>query len=150
MHGAVYLKIRDKLVSDGKDSDWTVSTAAFFLLKTLRHDHAIADNRPLIPHCGHTMWPIATEPDGLYLSGCDIGIDWDLQHSGDTIIHKFSNEVFVETDFEDWRSAVCRFSDEIYAFFITAYPKRIDDDDDRRGFELFMKLWRQFRAESSN
>jgi hypothetical protein len=72
LHGGVYLKLGDSLISDGRDTDWTVSTAALNLFNTLKQNHKVEDERPLIPHCGHTMWVHEGEPDGLYLGACDI------------------------------------------------------------------------------
>lgn len=90
LHGAVYFKIGDILVSDGTNREWTVSTAAYNLLGTVHATHYVSDERPLIPHCGHTMWPVESEPDGLYLIGCNIDIDWDIQHNGETVIHRIA------------------------------------------------------------
>lgn len=149
LHGAVYLKIGDTLISDGSDKEWTVSTAAYNLLKTIHKNHEITEERPLIPHCGHTMWVEESEPDGLYLGGCDIGIDWTIQHEADTVLHKIGDGVSVETNSDVWRKAVCQFSDDVFDIFTTAWPKRIADKDDLKGFELFMKLWRQRRVEAN-
>jgi hypothetical protein len=145
LHGGVYLKIGDVLLSDGKDSDWTVSTSAFNLLKTINQDHKIGSGRPLIPHCGQTMWLLESEPDGLYLGGCDLGIDWEVRHQGNTVIHRFFNGQTAEVSPHNWRSAVCAFSDKVHEFFMTAWPKNIKDQEDRKGFELFMNLWKQLR-----
>jgi len=146
LHGAVYLSIGGVLLSDGNDSDWTVSTAAFNLLKTVKQDHKVGDGRPLIPHCGHTMWVVESEPDSLYLGGCDIGIDWTIGHESGKVTHKLKDDKSIVMSAEDWRKAVCQFSDEVFEFFMTAWPKKINDDEDLKGFELFMSLWRQYRA----
>ncbi|HMJ09457.1 MAG TPA: hypothetical protein VK468_10655 [Pyrinomonadaceae bacterium] len=150
VHGGVCLTIGDIQVSDGIESDWTVSTAAFNLLRTLEHDHTIKNERPLVPHCGHTMWVVNSEQDGLFLGGCDIGIDWEVRHRSDKVLHIFGKDKTVETSREIWRSEVCKFSDEVYAFFLTAWPKVIQDEDDRKGFELFMQLWTEMRARAFN
>lgn len=146
LHGAVYLRIGDTLLSDGNDLSWTVSTAAFNLLKTLNENHELGDQRPLIPHCGHTMWVVESEPDSLYLGGCDIGIDWTIQHEPGKVLHKLGGDRNVETSPDVWRKAVCQFSDDVFEFFMTAWPKNITDEDDLKGFELFMSLWRQYRV----
>lgn len=148
LHGGVYLRIGETVLSDGNDNDWTVSTAAFNLLKTAHQNHEIDNERPLIPHCGHTMWLVEGESDGLYLGGCDIGIDWAIRHEPPNVVHKLGDERSVKMGSESWRQAVCKFSDEVYEFFLTAWPKSISDKDDRKGFELFMSLWRQYRADA--
>ena len=93
------------------------------------------------------MWAIEGEPDGLFIGGCDIGIDWEIKHLDETVIHKIDDRNVIETQLDDWREAVCNFSDEVHAFFMTSWPKIIDDYDDQRGFELFMKIWEQRRKE---
>jgi len=146
LHGAIYLRIGDVLLSDGNASDWTVSTSAFNLLKTVKKDHRVNEGRLLIPHCGHTMWIVQSEPDSLYLGGCDIGIDWTIQHEPGKVIHKLGGDRNVEMNPYFWQNAVCEFSDEVFKFFMTAWPKEISDEDDKKGFELFMSLWSRYRA----
>jgi len=145
-HGGVYLRVGDRIVSDGKEKEWTLNTAAFHLLKTINRDYPMFGEEPLIPHCGQTMWVVDGEPDNLYLKGCDIGIRWSIRHCGDSIIHTFygGHEVTVSRD--EWKTAVCRFSDEVFAFFMAAWPKSIQDEMDRDGFELFMNLWTMYRS----
>ncbi len=146
LHGGVYLRLGDTVLSDGNDEDWTVSTAAFNLLKTLKQNHDLGGERPLIPHCGHSMWLAEGEPDGLYLGGCDIGIDWTIQHESGKVVHKLGGSRTVEMSSDIWRNAICQFSDEVFEFFMSAWPKNIADESDFKGFELFMSLWRQYRA----
>jgi hypothetical protein len=148
VHGGVYLKIADVLVSDGEDDSWTLSTTAFNLLRSVGRDHHLLGEEPLVPHCGFTMWPIDGEPDGLYMPNCNISINWSVTHDGDEIRHDFNDGKVVLTRRSDWSKAVCAFSDEVREFFMSAWPKQIPDDLDRRGFDLFMRLWSQHRSEA--
>ena len=150
LHGGVYLKIGDEILSDGSEKDWAVSTSALNLLKTVRQNHEFDSERPLLPHCGHTMWLLETEPDGLYLGGCDIGIDWTINHEIGKVVHKFKDNINIATSSDGWRKAVCQFSDKVFEFFMTAWPKNIKDEDDRKGFELFMNLWHQYRLAAND
>jgi hypothetical protein len=148
VHGGVYLRLGEINLSDGTDLDWSVSTAAFNLLRTLFEDQPLIGREALIPHCGHTMWPIATEPDGLYLPNCDIGINWSITHEGNRIFHEFPDGTHVIAGISEWKSAVCKFADEVMDFMHTAWPKVIDDEQDKHGFELFLSLWKKRRAEA--
>lgn len=145
-HGGVYIRIGDTIVSDGKDEDWSVSTAAFNFLKSIFQDHKLLGEEPLVPHCGFTMWPVESEPDGLYIPNCDLSINWSITHKGDQIVHEFKDGTTLETSLLVWKKAVCEFADDVYDFFQTAWPKVIDDEQDRKGFELFMSLWRERRT----
>lgn len=146
--GGIYLKIDETIVSDGSDIDWAVSTAAFNFLRTLFEGQPLIDREALIPHCGFTMWPIASERDGLYMPNCDIGINWSITHEGDQVVHEFKDGTKVRTEISDWKSAVRQFADEVMDFMHTAWPKVIDDEQDKQGFELFLSLWQKRRAEA--
>lgn len=148
-HGSVYLRLNDEIVSEAKQTDWTVSTAAYYLLKTLKENHNAKEDDFLIPHCGFTMWEIGEQKE-LYIGGCDIGINWNIKHSKGTVIHEIKKDIFIETDFDEWRNAVCNFSDEVMNFYKSSPPKIVDDEEDKKGFELFMREWKRLRAEAFN
>lgn len=149
VHGGIYLQIGSKVVSNGSDTDWTISTAAFNFLRSIFFDHNLLGEEPLIPHCGFTMWVVAGQPDDLYIPNCETNVNWSIRHRGDQVIHKFIDGTTIEISLAVWKVAVCKFADEIYEFFQTAWPKVIDDPDDRKGFELFMRLWRERRAKAN-
>lgn len=120
VHGGIYLRIGSRVVSDGKDLDWSISTAAFNFLRSLFHNHRLLGEEPLVPHCGFTMWIVEGQPDGLYMPNCDTKINWEIRREGKKIIHEFPGGAIVEISYEAWCEAVCKFADEIYAFFLTA------------------------------
>ena len=145
VHGRVYLKLGDRIVSSG-DEEWTLSTAAFRLLATISVSHARNIDNALVPCCGFTMWRIESEPDGLYIPNCNSGIDWTINHpESDVVEHVFSDGETLLTNLCEWSTAVSQFSDQVRDFFQTAWPKNFYDDDSRLGFELFMSLWRERR-----
>ena len=145
VHGGIYLRIGQRVISDGK-RDWSISTAAFNFLRTIFHDHYLGKAEALVPCCGFNMWPIDSSPDGLYIPNCANGIDWSVRHEGDILVHAFESGEAVDTGVNDWAMAVCEFADEVLEFFHTAWPKSIREVEDRKGFELFMKLWQERRT----
>ena len=148
VHGGVYFAIDQYVVSDGTDVEWTVSTAAFNLLRTPTIDHPLIGKEALIPHCGFNMWPSESEPDGLYMPNCDLGINWSIKHEADRVIHEFKDGTQITTGLPEWKPEVCRFADKVWEFMHTAWPKVINDEQDREGFELFLSLWQKRRAEA--
>ena len=64
------------------------------------------------------------------------------------IVHQFEDGEIVETDLDEWRDAVCKFSDAVEDFYEASSPKKVDDYEDRKGFELFIKEWKGLRAEA--
>ncbi len=146
VHGSVYLRIGDRIVSDG-EADWTVSTAAFRLLGTVTLEQSQNIDDALIPCCGFNMWPVESVSDGLLIPNCNNGIDWEIQHPDQSLVaHVFPDGQTIHTDIHDWSKAVVEFADSINDFFQTAWPKNFYDDESRLGFELFMNLWAKRRA----
>ncbi|MGD9588768.1 MAG: hypothetical protein AB7Q37_03190 [Pyrinomonadaceae bacterium] len=150
VHGGIFLSIDGFVVSDGKETEWTVSTAAFNFLRTLSEDQPVTGRESLVPCCGFTMWPVESEPDGLYMPNCDYGINWSITHDDGEVVHEFYDGTTITTPLSDWKTAVCRFADEVEEFLHSAWPKVINDDLDRRGFELFLSLWSKRRSEADD
>lgn len=76
-HGQIYVRIADEVIADKKDTggDWTLSSTALFLLRTLDRDYTPGDfYSQLVPHCGFNMFP---EKDGksVTIGGCPSGLD---------------------------------------------------------------------------
>lgn len=146
VHGAIYLRLGDIVVSDGTDTDWTLSAAAFRLLRTITNDHGRSIDEALIPHCGFTFWRIESATDGLMIPNCNICIDWIIRHTDSSQIeHVLSDGRTVYTDLIEWSRKVCDFSDQVFDFYQTAWPKNSYDEEDRVGFELFLNLWKERR-----
>ena len=149
-HSSVYLKIGIKSISDEKAGDWTVSASAYYFLKSLKETHDGSIEPQLIPCCGFNMYVVGDNNDELLILGCPNGINWTILHKPNKIIHQFENGEIIETDFDEWRDVVCNFSDEIMNFYEISLPKVVDDEEDRKGFELFMKEWKRLRIEAFN
>ena len=150
VHGGTFFSIDNTVLVDGKDDDWAISTGAFNLLGTVSCDHIPTRENALVPHCGFTMWVDESQPDGLYLPNCDLGINWRIGHEEGRVLHTFiDGQTFEMTSFE-WKEVVCKFSDEIHGYFHTAWPKTFYDEMDKLGFELFMKLWEKRRVAAEN
>lgn len=146
-HSSVYLKINSKIVSDKNAGDWTVSSSAYYLLKSLKENHDGNIEPQLLPCCGFNMYAVGDNKDELLIIGCPNGINWTISHKQNKVIHQFEDDEIIETDFDEWRNAVCNFSDEIMNFYENS-PTKIVDDEDRRGFELFMREWKRRREEA--
>lgn len=141
-HGGVYLNINGTIVSDGLDKEWTLSTASYYLLKTVWSDYkATSDTHHLIPCCGHSMWKDVSFEDGIYIVECTNGINWEIKHQGEKLTHRFPDGTTLETDAVEWKKVVCEFSKKVIDFFVTASPKVCSDEYEREGFEIFMRQW---------
>ncbi len=77
-HGHVYLKIGDHVVSDKATGDWTLSSTALSLLRTIENDYEKDGySNQLLPCCGHFF--IADDVlETVLVQGCDTGIDWKI------------------------------------------------------------------------
>lgn len=80
-HSSVYLKIKDKLVSDETSGDWTVSSSAYYFLKSLKEVHDEISASQLLPCCGHSFFIVGENNDELVILGCLSGINWKITRS---------------------------------------------------------------------
>ena len=145
-HGSVYLKLENKVVSEKTPDDWTVSASAYYLLKTIKENHTENSTNQLIPHCG-TIWGINNEIESEIL-GCNYGLNWTVSHTENKVIHQFDDGEVIKTDLNEWRNAVCKFSDEVTNFYRISLPKLFEDEEDKKAFEFFMNQWKKLRAEA--
>lgn len=147
-HSQVFLRIGNKTVSDANSEDWTVSAAAYYLLKSLKVDHDQMADYQLIPCCGFNMYAVGDKSDELLITGCSNGINWTITHNEGKVTHQFQDGEIIEIDFDKWRKAVCDFSDQVMKFYQSSLPKIADDEEDKKGFGLFMKEWKRLREEA--
>lgn len=146
-HGHIYLKIGDLIVSDFNTGDWTLSSTALSLLRTIEKNY-VKDNysNQLLPCCGY-FFIADDKQDGVIIQGCDTGIDWKIiQLNNSNIKHIFDNGYEITIDKEIYKSKVLEFADQVEQFFKDSKPKIIPTDDfDRKGYLTFWKEWRNLR-----
>jgi hypothetical protein len=145
-HGQIRLVFDGHTIESGdRGNDYTISTSALALLRTVESDHS--PDRPvatrLVLHCGM-----------LSLLSCPIGIDWSISHLDGRVrladvVRYDSVDVTEATHFQgltlelfepDYRRAVVAFADEARTFFAGA-AKAIEDDGDRAEYAAF---WQEY------
>jgi hypothetical protein len=140
-HGNLRLVIGGCVVAPGDgDDNYTLSTSALMLLRTLESDHVPGpDVERLILHCGQ-----------LWMASCPVGIDWRVTHADG---HVRLSDV-VRSDDVDVRRAtrfpglVAELSEDEYHRRITAFAasakqpfigieKRFHENTDREDYREF-------------
>ena len=146
-HGKIYLKIGDQIVSDTATGDWTLSSTALSLLRSIEKDYEKDEySNQLLPCCGHFF--IADDnQETVIIQGCDAGIDWKIIHTNDNQVkHILDNGYEVIIQKETYKIKVLEFADHIEQFYKDSKPKTIPTDDfDRKGYLTFWKEWRNLR-----
>ena len=147
-HGKIYLRINSQEILTESDDDWTVSTSALLLLRTLFQDY---DEPQLILHCGM-----------LLLLSCPISITWLVEHKGkkvcidkvrknpttntsDTI--EFPN-ASVELELREYAFAIWNFSEDVVDFFRKEKERKFFDDHDKIGYERFWIELNELRSKT--
>ena len=140
-HGHLALEIGGVQIEEGKE-DYGISESALALLRTLQDNHT-ADHpvaQQMIFHgCG-----------AILMMGCPIGINWVVEHVGQTI-HIFdvvkyptTNEadaiqfsgLGVEVSFPDYAKSILSFAREAKSIF---GEKKFFDDHDQRMYVEFLR-----------
>jgi hypothetical protein len=146
-HGHVYLKIGNEIVSDKESGDWTLSSTALSLMRTIDKDYKKNNNdNQLLPCCGHFI--IADDQgENVTIQGCGNGIDWTIiHHSNGTVEHVTEKgEKGIITN-EDYRKLISGFADKVEQFYKDSKSKTIPEDDfDKKGYLIFWKEWKRLR-----
>ncbi|MBR4204459.1 MAG: hypothetical protein IKQ92_03185 [Clostridia bacterium] len=129
----------------------TVSAAALMLLRTLTEDHEAGRSAVgMLPCCGRPLPPMDSDPEHCILITCPNGADWSVRHDGEDVILDIGDEdgcVF-RVPLGQYQDEVCRFADEIEAFYRASKPKKLPEDPDCEedaGYEAFLREWRARR-----
>jgi len=148
-HSPVEFNINGRVLVGPNDGDWTVSAAALYLLRTLTRDHTreqpVGDH--LFPCCGFSLYDIKGQED-VVICGCPNGLDFSIRHAGAEVHIDSESVPMITVSSADWRSAVHAFSDEVQAFYLQCAPKKPQEDEDVKGFRVFMKEWERRRSTS--
>jgi hypothetical protein len=145
-HGDIRVVIGGCVVAPGDgERDYTISTSALALLRTLESDHSpeapVADG--LVMHCGM-----------LFMVSCPIGIDWSVSHLGGRVrLHEVVRcddivgelrfpELEVELGEDEYRRQVVAFAEKAKQFFEGVDKARRDDIQG----QLHEEFWQEYNA----
>lgn len=147
LHGKLFVKIGNEILSDLESGSWTLSAASLFLLRTLKMDYKLNDfENFLIPCCGHSI--IIEENKPLVL-GCSLGIEWTIQHTEDGFVkHISQNGSEATITEEEYRKTVFDFVDAVQQFY-KDNPRILPNDEfELQGYNAFWKEWEKLRTEN--
>ena len=144
-NGKVYLRIGDKILSDAKNEDWTVSAATVFLLRTLENDYNEGDfYNFLLPCCGHYMVYEKNKP--IIISGCNSGIDWNIKHIDNELVkHFIKNEIDGIIHKENYKKQIYKFSDSVEYFYYKSKKRKFNNKYNKIAYKEFRKEWKKLR-----
>ena len=139
-HGDIRIVIGGRVIAAGDgEVDYTISTSALALLRTLESDHSA--RAPVVPtmlvmHCGM-----------LLMTSCPYGIDWSVSHRGDRVllaeVIKNETEPFpglaADLSEDEYRRAIVAFAEAAKEPF-SAVEKSLDEST-RAEYEAF---WREY------
>ena len=144
-HGDIRLVIGGRTITHAEnEGDYTISTSALALLRTLESDHSptqpVADR--LVLCCGM-----------LLMLSCPIGIDWSVSHLGggvrlhDVVRYDSVDEsqavrfpgLVVELAEDEYRGRVVAFAEKAKQLFEGV--EKVLDDSDRHDYEEF---WQEY------
>ncbi|MCE9593868.1 MAG: hypothetical protein K8S98_06725 [Planctomycetes bacterium] len=145
-HSPVEFSVDGHCLVAPEQGDWTVSASALYLLRSLSGPHTrdrrVGDH--LFPCCGFCMYEVP-ESDDVLVFGCSNGINVWVERVGEEVRLGGPDGTTHDVTFDQWRHAVCAFSDEVRAFFRRGSPKT-PHDDDVLGFRRFLAEWDRRRA----
>lgn len=146
VHGHLYLKIGDTIISNEESGDWTLSSTALYLLRTLENNYKNDGNSTqILPCCGHVFY-YDGETEKVIIQGCYLGVDWEVIHEENQVKLVLENGEATIVDINEYRKIVLDFADKIEAFYNNSHPRNLPIDDfDKKGYLAFKKEWRTLR-----
>lgn len=138
-HGRVSLKIGGHF----REYDACVSASALYLLKSLGRDHVFGGEEQLVPCCGHCLIPHERDEFGetCDIAGCPNGIDWTVRHDGEFVRLVLGGNESVSLPFDEYKSEVFSFSDEVKAFYDASLPRDASREFVAGGWCAFLVEW---------
>lgn len=148
-HGELFVKIGNEILCDADTFSITLSSAALHLMRSLAGNYTKDDySSQLLPCCGFNFFAQSEKDDVVNIMGCPSGIDWTIIHTtNNKVRHITENGNEVEMDFEDYKTIVLDFADNIEAFYRSALPKNVSavDKENRLGYAAFWNEWHKLR-----
>lgn len=145
-HGRVFVKIGDEVVSDKNSLDISLSTAALYLMRTIKNDYKKGDYpSQLLPCCGNFM---VADPktSSVSIYGCPNGIDWAITHVGDKVKHVSEGGQEALVDKDVYKKIVLDFADQVEDFYKKSLPRTMPKNNlDKEGYLMFWEEWRSLR-----
>jgi len=139
LHGHVFVKIGNEIVCDENKLDITVNATGLYLLRSLTENYNKGDyDSQLLPCCGFvTYFDKNLRPA---ISGCPIGIDWNITHLSEGLIkHTSENGNFAIIKKDDYKKMVYDFVDKIDKFYKESLPKILPKDE--LGLGAYEEIW---------
>lgn len=146
LHGSVYVKIGNEIVSDEHFGDWTLSSTALFLMRSIERNYKAGDfGGQLLPCCGHTFIADETQKS-VQILGCPTGIDWTIEHIENNLVkHTTQQGSIALINKEDYRLLILDFAEKIENFYQKSQPKQIENEFDRNGYLAFWEEWKSLK-----
>ena len=145
LHGELFIRIGEEVLSDFDSGDWTLSVASLFLMRTLTMDYTPNDfDNLLIPCCGNFI--VVEENTPITVIGCPNGVDWTIRHiEGGLVKHVSNNGSEAIITEEEYQKIVFDFADKVEQFY-KDNPRILPDDGfDLEGYSAFWNEWHNLR-----
>ena len=143
-HGHVKIQIGEEIIVDKEENtNWTISSTALLLLRTLERNHTKEDpvGDQLLPCCGH-LFVFEKGMKEVYVCGCPSGINWQVKHIDGLIELNTENGTSVIIEYEYYKNEVLNYVDKVEMFYKDNKPKNIPKDkSDRKGYLKFWEEW---------
>lgn len=145
-HGAILIKVNDRVISDESFGDWTVAASALRLMKSAIYGYDSEDELEMIPHCGYLR----------VFPSCPNNITWDTEVYGDLVL--ISNIQVSANDGKgiqvisgsfridrcEYVDQVLRFAQEIRSFYERHIPRKFENTYDEEEYELYWKEFKEY------
>ncbi|OJJ23513.1 hypothetical protein BKI52_03885 [marine bacterium AO1-C] len=147
-HGKAFVKIDDEILVAEDAGSWTLSAAAYHLMKSFNHNYKPNQfSAQLIPCCGHVMF-IDENTNELCILGCPNGIDWTISYENNQVVHTTQWNKQVTISLEEWKTTLLALVHQVEDFYAQSKTKNLPEEKaDWKAYLRFWKDWHQMKKQ---
>jgi hypothetical protein len=145
VHGKMFVKIDNEIISDDNSGDWTLTATGLYLLRSLNKNYEpYMYNNFLLPCCAFDFW--LDDNNQVFFMGCINGIDFIIEHHENNIVKIRSlngaEAIINKSKFSD---IVYKFTSEIEIFYKNK-EKKVNKEN-KKGYKVFWDEWKKIKKE---
>ncbi len=146
VHGEVLVRIGDEIISNQQSGSWSLATTALFLMRSLYNDYEPGKfQNYLLPCCGHLIIPGDSADSPVSVDGCNIGIDWTIEHSEKGIYLTSENGKTIRISKDQFQLEIHHLIEAIEQFYSQSKPKIYFTNFEKEGWTAFWNEWKKLK-----
>ncbi|HAS39408.1 MAG TPA: hypothetical protein DCS93_02975 [Microscillaceae bacterium] len=139
LHGQAFIQIGGEVLTTEQEGSWTLSAAAFNLMKSFNHSYKPNQfSAQLVPCCGHMMI-IDENTQEFHMLGCPNGIDWSIHYENKRVTHTTRWGKQASISLAKWKTIVLVLAQQVEDFYAQSKTKNLPEE--KADWKAYLRFW---------